>query len=181
MRRNKMATYIRNEIAQYSEVSMKMNFNKFTDRQIKNILKQVKNGAISYGHSATTTIAKWLLRKYPMPHFRYDSYYIRWSDIPNGHPFFSKLKEVTAITKLKDDLSEWERRNLDETIKAVDEYTPSADVRAYKFDKHNFKALRKAMVTDNVIDGELKEFLDKMERRELGVVDVNFYDFADSY
>jgi hypothetical protein len=37
------------------------------------------------------------------------------------------------------------------------------------------------MVTNNVIDGELKDFLDKMERRELGAIDVNFIDFADSY
>jgi len=86
-----MATYIRNEIAQYSEITMKMNFNKFSDRQIKNILKQIKNGAVSYGHSATATVAKWLLGKYPMPHFRYDSYYIKWQDLPNGHPFFSNI------------------------------------------------------------------------------------------
>lgn len=176
-----MATYLRNEIAQYTEVSMKMNFNKFTDRQIKNILKQIKSGAVSYGHSATTTIAKWLLRKYPMPHFRYDSWYIRWSDIPNGHPFFSKLKDIAAISKLNPDLSNWERENLDDTIKAAEQNNPTDDVRAYKFDKHNLKELKKTMKVDVVIDGELKEFLDKMERRELGVVDVNFYDFADSY
>ena len=176
-----MATYLRQEIAKYAEVSMKIDFNKFSDRQIKNILKQLKNGAVSYGHSATATVAKWLLRKYPMPHFRYDSWYIRWSDIPNGHPFFSKLKEVAAITKLKDDLSDWERRNLDETIKIADENKASSDVRVYKFDKHDAINLKKYIVLDNVIDGELKDFLDKLERRELGVVDVNFHDFADSY
>jgi hypothetical protein len=32
---------------------------------------------------------------------------------------------------------------------------------------------------ENEIPNELKDFLDKMERRELGVVDVNYYDFAD--
>jgi hypothetical protein len=181
MRRNKMATYIRNEIAHYSDISMKMNFNKFSDRQIKNILKQVRNGAVSYGHSATATVAKWLLKKYPMPHFRYDSYYIRWNDIPNGHAFFTKLKDVASLTKLQSDLSNWERDNLDETIKSADANTPTDDVRCYKFDKHDVKILRKAMVTNNVIDGELKDFLDKMERRELGAIDVNFYDFADSY
>jgi hypothetical protein len=181
MRRIKVATYIRNEIAQYSEVSMKINFNKFTDRQIKNIHRQLKNGAVSYGHSATTTIAKWLLKKYPMPHFKYDSWYIRWQDLPNGHPFFSKLKDIAALTKLQSDLSEWERNNLDETIKTAHENTPTDDVRAYKFDKHDVKKLKKTMKVDVVLDDELKDFLDKMERRELGVIDVNFYDFADSY
>ena len=176
-----MATYIRNEISQYSELTMKMNFNKFSDRQIKNILKQVRNGAVSFGHSATTTIAKWLLRKYPMPHFRYDSYYIKWSDIPNGHPFFSKLRDAAALSKLESDLSQWERDSLDLAIKSADKNTPSDEVRTYNFFKPNVKALKKVMVVDNVIDGELKDFLDKMERRELGAIDVNFEDFADSY
>jgi hypothetical protein len=176
-----MATYLRKEISQYAEVSMKMNFNRFSDRQIKNIIKQLRNGAVSYGHSATATVAKWLLKKYPMPHFRYDSYYIRWQDLSFGHPFFSKLKEVAAISKLQDGLSNWEKENLNETIKVAEENQPTNDARIYRFDKHDTKKLKKAMIMDNVIDGELKEFLDKMERRELGVVDVNFYDFADSY
>ena len=54
-------------------------------------------------------------------------------------------------------------------------------VRIYSYDKHIVKQLKKLMVTDNVIDGELKDFLNKMERRELGAIDVGFYDFADSY
>jgi hypothetical protein len=64
MRRNKMATYIRNEIAQYSEITMKINFNKFSDRQIKNILKQIKNGCISRGNSMTAHLARWIRRGY---------------------------------------------------------------------------------------------------------------------
>ena len=176
-----MATYIRNEIAHYSEISMKINFNAFSDRQIKNILKQIRNGAVSYGDSATTTIAKWLLGKYPMPHFRYDSYYIKWQDLPNGHPFFSKLRDSAALAKLGSDLSKWEVDNLDLAIKSADESKTTDEVRIYNFDKHNIKTLRKHMKIDVVIDGELKDFLDKMERRELGAVDVNFKDFADSY
>ena len=176
-----MATYIRNEIAQYSEITMKINFNKFSDRQIKNILKQIRNGAVSYGQSATSTMAKWLLIKYPMPHFRYNSYYIRWQDLPNGHPFFSKLKDVAALTKLGSGLSEWEVNSLDTAIKSADENTPSDEVRIYNFEEHNRKILKKYFKTDVAIDGELKDFLDKMERRELGVVEVNFHDFADSY
>ena len=176
-----MATYLRNEIAYYSEISMKMNFNKFSDRQIKNILKQIRNGAVSYGQSATTTIAKWLMKKYPTPHFRYDSYYIKWQDLPNGHPFFSKLKDAAAIAKLESNLAKWERDNLDLAIKSADANTPSDEVRVYNFDKHSRKMLKKYMKIDVVIDDELKDFLDKMEKRELGAIDVNFKDFADSY
>ena len=176
-----MATYIRNEIAQYSEITMKINFNKFSDRQIKNILKQIKNATVSYGHSATATVAKWLLGKYPMPHFRYDSYYIKWQDLPNGHPFFSKLKDAAALSKLGSGLSTWERDSLDAAIKSAEKNTPSDEVRAYGFDKHSHKSLKKYMKIDVVMDKELKDFLDKMERRELGEVDVDFKDFADRY
>jgi hypothetical protein len=176
-----MATYIRNEIAHYSEISMKINFNAFSDRQIKNILKQIRNGAVSYGDSATTTIAKWLLGKYPMPHFRYDSYYIKWQELPNGHPFFSKLIDTAAISKLESNLSTWERDSLDVAIKSAEKNTPSDEVRAYGFLKHSQKSLKKYMKVDVVMDKELKDFLDKMERRELGEVEVDFKDFADRY
>ena len=116
-----------------------------------------------------------------MPHFKYDSYYIKWSDIPNGHPFFAKLKDVAALSKLESNLSKWEVDNLDLAIKSADESRTTDEVRIYNFDKHNLKILKKVMVLDNVIDGELKDFLDKMERRELGAIDVNFEDFADRY
>ena len=176
-----MATYLRQEISKYSEVTMKINFNKFSDRQIKNIIKQLKNGAVSYGNSATATVAKWLLQKYPMPHFRYDSWYIRWQDLPFGHPFFNKLKEIASMAKLESDMSSWERDRIDDTIKNAEDNKPTSDVRIYSYDKHIVKQLKKLMVTDNVIDGELKDFLDKMERRELGAIDVDFHTFANCY
>jgi len=176
-----VATYLRKEIAQYAEISMTINFNMFSDRQIKNISKQMRNGAVSYGNCATSTVAQWLIKKYPMPHFRYDTYYIKWQDLPNGHPFFSKLKDAASLSKLESNLSTWEISSLDTAIKTADENTPSAEVRIYNFDKHNRKILKKYIKADVVIEGELKDFLDKMERRELGEVEVDFKDFADSY
>ena len=72
-----MATYLRQEIQQYTKsVKLEMDFNLFTDRQIKNIVKYLRNGNIPKTHSATTVVAKWLLKKYPMPHFRYSAWCI---------------------------------------------------------------------------------------------------------
>ena len=90
-------------------------------------------------------------------------------------------KQLAAITKLQSDLSEWERQQLDEAIKNADENIPSAEFRIYRYDKHEVRDLKKVMVLENDMPAELKEFLDKMEKRELGAVDVDFYDFADSY
>jgi hypothetical protein len=145
MRRKEMATYIRNEIAKYSDISMKMNFNKFSDRQIKNILKQVRNGAVSYGHSATATVAKWLLLKYPMPHFRYDTAYIKWKDLPNGHPFFEAVKQAAAIKKISEtEPSKWWMDALDDMFRIADEQKPKGSVSAYRLGEFK-KTVKKTM------------------------------------
>ena len=51
----------------------------------------------------------------------------------------------------------------------------------YTYDKETVKVLKKAMQINNVVEGELKEFLDKLENKTLGLVAVKFQDFADSY
>jgi hypothetical protein len=47
--------------------------------------------------------------------------------------------------------------------------------------KKTVKVLKKAMQINNVIEGELKEFLEKLENKTLGLVAVKFQEFADSY
>jgi hypothetical protein len=37
------------------------------------------------------------------------------------------------------------------------------------------------MQIDNVIEGELKEFLEKLQNKTLGLVPVKFQEFADNY
>ena len=70
-----MATYLRQEVEQYTRsVTMEIDFNLFSDRQIKNILKQVKNGSVSTGRTMPSAVARWIIKKYPMPHFRFS----RW-------------------------------------------------------------------------------------------------------
>ena len=76
-----MATYLRQEVEQYTRsVIMEIDFNLFSDRQIKNIVKQVKNGSISTGRTMPSAVARWLIKKYPMPHFRFSRWYSSWKD-----------------------------------------------------------------------------------------------------
>ena len=85
------------------------------------------------------------------------------------------------MAKLQSELSDWERTQLEDAIKHAEDNEPSADFRIYRYDKHEVRDLKKLMVIENEMPSELKDFIDKMERRELGAVDVNFYDFADSH
>ena len=175
-----MATYLRQEVEQYTRsVTMEIDFNLFSDRQIKNIVKQVKNGSISTGRTMPSAVARWLIKKYPMPHFRFSRWYSSWKDIPNGHAFFETLQNVAAIAKINAD--SYDIRHIETDLDTANKQEPSSDVRMYTYDKETVKVLKKAMQINNVVEGELKEFLDKLENKTLGVVAVKFQDFADSY
>ena len=175
-----MATYLRQEVEQYTRsVTMEIDFNLFSDRQIKNILKQVKNGSVSTGRTMPSAVARWLIKKYPMPHFRFSRWYSSWKDIPNGHSFFETLQNVAAIAKINAD--SYDIRHIETDLDTANKQEPSSDVRMYTYDKETVKVLKKAMQINNVVEGELKEFLDKLENKTLGVVAVKFQDFADSY
>ena len=175
-----MATYLRQEVEQYTRsVTMEIDFNLFSDRQIKNILKQVKNGSVSTGRTMPSAVARWLIKKYPMPHFRFSRWYSSWKDIPNGHSFFETLQNVAAIAKINAD--SYDIRHIETDLDTANKQEPSSDVRMYTYDKETVKVLKKAMQINNVVEGELKEFLDKLENKTLGLVAVKFQDFADSY
>ena len=175
-----MATYLRQEVEQYTRsVTMEIDFNLFSDRQIKNILKQVKNGSVSTGRTMPSAVARWIIKKYPMPHFRFSRWYSSWKDIPNNHAFFETLQNVAAIAKINAD--SYDIRHIETDLDTANKQEPSSDVRMYTYDKETVKVLKKAMQINNVVEGELKEFLDKLENKTLGVVAVKFQDFADSY
>jgi len=175
-----VATYLRQEIEQYTRsVTMEIDFNLFSDRQIKNILKQVKNGSVSQGRTMPSAVARWLIKKYPIPHFNISRWYSSWKDIPDGHTFFETLKNVASVAKINAD--SYDINHIETDIVNANNQTTSTEMRMYTYDKETVKVLKKAMQINNVVEGELKEFLDKLENKTLGLVAVKFQEFADSY
>lgn len=175
-----MATYLRQEVEQYTRsVTMEIDFNLFSDRQIKNIVKQVRNGSISQGRTMPSAVARWLIKKYPVPHFSFSRWYSSWKDIPNGHAFFETLKNIASVAKINAD--SYDISYIENDINTSNKQTSSSDIRMYTYDKETVKVLKNAMKINNVVEGELKEFLDKLENKTLGLVAVKFQEFADSY
>jgi hypothetical protein len=175
-----VATYLRQEVEQYTKsITMEIDFNLFSDRQIKNIVKQVRNGCVSQGKTMPSAVARWLIKKYPMPHFSFGRWYSSWKGIPDGHTFFETLKNVASVAKISSD--SYDIRHIETDIVNANNQTTSTDIRMYTYDKETVKVLKKAMQINTVIEGELKEFLDKLENKTLGVVAVKFQEFADSY
>jgi hypothetical protein len=175
MRRNKMSLNISNELTQYAEsIVMNIDFNKFSDRQIKNIVKQIRTGCISRGNSMTAHLARWIRKGHNFPHFIYDTYEFRWKDIPNGHAFFNTIIQAASMVKL-DHTSEWYMQHLDQTIKNAEEQQPNGSITAYRLGDYK-KLVKKSMKLDQELPKEVEDFLTGLQNRTLGVVPVKVYD-----
>ena len=112
-----------------------------------------------------------------MPHFRFIRWYSSWKDIPNGHSFFETLQNVAAIAKINAD--SYDIRHIETDLDTANKQEPSSDVRMYTYDKETVKVLKKAMQINTVIEGELKEFLDKLEN--VSVTSEILQTFAKAY
>jgi hypothetical protein len=169
MRRNKMATYLRQEISSYAKsIIVEIDFNKFSNGQIKNMIKYIRNGHVSKGDSATSTIVRWVFKKYSMPHFLYGRWWSDWKDIPNGHAFFETLKGVASVAKLTAD--NYDSNRIAEDIINADAQKPSGDMRMGSYEEHAVKQIKESMIIKNELPDEVNTFIDKLQNKTLGVV-----------
>jgi len=175
-----MATYLRQEISNYiKSVTVEIDFNMFSDGQIKNMIKYIRNGHVSKGDSATSTVVRAIFRKYSMPHFLYGPWWSDWKDIPNGHTFFETLKGVASVAKLTAD--SYDLKRLEDDIINANVQRNTCDVRMSSYDKHIRQQLKQSMIIKNELPDEVKIFIDKLQNRTLGVVSMDFYEVANKY
>jgi hypothetical protein len=172
-----MPVIIPNELAIYAkQITLDVDFSLFTDRQIKNIVKQIRTGCISRGTSMTSHLARWLRRQdksgTPYAFFLYDTYDIKWRDIPNGHPFYDAVKRACSMKKLSEtNPSQWFLEALDENIKMADEQKPRGSISAYRLGEYK-KVIKKTMKVEQPLSLYMEDFLTKLEKRELGIVPI---------
>lgn len=175
-----MATYLRQEISNYAKsITIEIDFNKFSDGQIKNMIKYIRNGHVSKGDSATSTIVRCIFKKYSMPHFLYGRWWSDWKNIPNGHSFFKTLKEVASVAKLTAD--QYDSKRIEEDIANAEAQNSSGDMRMGSYDKPVIQQLKKSMIIKSEFSDEVKEFLEKLENKTLGVMTMDFYQVATKY
>ena len=172
-----MPVIIPSELAAYAKsITIDVDFNLFTDRQIKNVVKQLRTGCLSRGNSMTAHIARWIRKQdtsnTPYAYFLYDTYEFKWRDIPNGHPFFAALKQAASMQKLaSEDHSKWWMDVLDDMIKKSDDQPARGGVSAYRLNEYK-KMVKKTMQVEQTLSPVMEEFLTKLTNRELGVVPI---------
>lgn len=171
-----MSLNISNELTQYAEnIVMNIDFNKFTDRQIKNVVKQLRTGCISRGNSMTAHLARWIRKGHAFPHFVYDNYEFRWKNIPNGHPFFDTIKQAASMLKIDPDTSTWYMQALDDMLMYAEEQKPNGSISSYRLKDYK-KIVKKSMKVEQELPKEVEDFLTGLQNKTLGVVPVEVYD-----
>jgi hypothetical protein len=177
MRRKEMPVIIPSELANYAKsITLDVDFNLFTDRQIKNVVKQLRTGCISRGNSMTSHIARWIKKQdtsgIPYSYFLYDSYEFKWRGLPNGHPFFEAVKQAAAIKKISEtEPSKWWMDALDDMFRIADEQKPKGSVSAYRLGEFK-KTVKKTMKIEQKLSPIMEEFISKLENKQLGVMPI---------
>jgi hypothetical protein len=183
MRRIEMPVIIPNALVDYAKsVTLDVDFNLFSDRQIKNVIKQLRTGCISRGNSMTAHLARWIKRQdtsnTPYSYFLYDSYEFKWKDIPNGHPFFEAVKQAASMHKISSESnSQWFIEVLDDIIKKAEEQKPQGTVNSYRMGEYK-KMVKKTMKVEQKLPEVMEDFLYKLENKTLGVVPIQVSEFS---
>jgi hypothetical protein len=171
-----MPVIIPSELTQYAKsITIDVDFNLFTDRQIKNVIKQIRTGCISRGNSMTAHLARWIRKQdtsnTPYAYFMHDTYEYRWRGLPNGHPFFDVVKQTCAMQKLGQDNGKWWIEALDENIKKAEAQEPKGSISSYRLGEYK-KIVKKSMKVEQKLSAVMEEFLTKLANRELGVMPI---------
>jgi hypothetical protein len=178
-----MPVIIPNALADYAKsITIDVDFNLFSDRQIKNVVKQLRTGCISRGNSMTAHLARWLKRQcgggLPYSYFLYDSYEFKWSGIPNGHPFFDAVKQAASLHKISSESnSQWFIEVLDDIIKKAEEQKPQGTVSSYRMGEYK-KIVKKTMKVEQELSPVMEDFLSKLANKTLGVVPIQVSEFS---
>lgn len=157
-------------------LKLEVQMNSLTDRQIKNIVKQVRAGFVPmWANSATAHIARHIVDKFELPCIKWSSYNIKLNNIPEDHPIFEAIINAGAISKLEltDDQRAWHTSYLERDAEAATIKNGNYTVSPYHYSNTGrdmiTQAGKKGVVTP---DSPVHEYLNKLMSREIKVVEM---------
>jgi len=156
-------------------LTLMMDVSVLTDKQIKNIVKYVTNGALPNGNSATATIARTVIKKYKLAHFKYDNYGVSWFGIPPDVPFFDTIKKYASLAKLDPELKGWYANANDDLIRYGDQKPSEGSASYYCVGDDMKKHVRKEFKIRHTLPTEAQAFLTKLTNREIGTLPLTLY------
>ena len=171
-----MGIHIPSTLLQVSEaITVKVRVDRLSDRQLKNVARQVKAGYIpTYSNSATAHLARHLVKQFSVPCIKWSAWRIETDNIPTDHPIYDAVVNAAAISKLEGgDKPPWYVGDLDSAINQASAKGRLL-VAMYIFSETGKKMIteagRKGAVTTN---NPVHAYLDKLVNREIEYVEMD--------
>lgn len=168
-----MGIHIPKKLLQHADtVKLKVQIKTFTDKQLKNIVKQVLTGSISSGDSATTVLAKHIANKYEVNYIQLGSWRMYFSELPANHPLHEAIIQACSLAKLEID-TDWYGTHIDSTIMQAGQAPVSGVYSLYWLPKSGMKMVRDAAKLEVSADHPVQAYLTKLLNREIDVIELD--------
>lgn len=155
-------------------LTLKIDLTTFTDRQLKNIAKQVSTGSISAGESATSRLAREIAHRMDSPFIRFSGWNISYKELKSTHPIFDAIAQAVALTKLEPETnSSWYKRNLDDSLRAAENRYPAGSVGIYYMSTACKKLIKDAAKVEVPADHNVHAYLNKILTREINSIEMD--------
>jgi hypothetical protein len=167
-----MGIHIPEKLLKHADkVKLKVEIKTFSDRQLKNIVKQVMTGAISAGDSATTVLAKHIAKEYKVNHIQLGSWRMHFSELPANHPLHETVIQACALAKLEID-TEWYMSNINSAIAQAEQAPVSGYYSLYWLPNSGMQMVRKAAKLAVSADHPVQAYLTKLLNREVETIEM---------
>lgn len=154
-------------------LTLKIDLTSFTDRQLNNIVKQVRTGSISWGDTATSRLAREIAHRYDTPHVKVSNWSITYHDIEPDHPLFEAGLQACSMAKLDPDVSSWYRRNIDETMERITLRAPAGAIPIGFMSTECKRMVKSAAIVKVPDDHNVHPFLAKILSREIHTIELD--------
>ena len=156
------------------EIKVKVKLNKLTDRQLKNIVRQVKSGYIPlYANSATAHIARHIASKFDTPCIKWSSWRLQTHKLATDHPIFEAVVNAAAISKIENpERASWYTSDFNSVMEQAagkKELLVSMYLFSDTGKKMLMEACKKGVITP---DSPVHQYLDSLLNREIEYIEL---------
>jgi hypothetical protein len=168
-----MGIHIPEKLLRHSDkVKLHVRIKSFSDRQLKNIVKQVLTGSMSSGDSATTVLARHIAKTYKVNYIQLGSWRTHFNELPVNHPLHEAVVQACALAKLEIKDPEWYMSSINSTITQAEQAPVSGYYSLYWLPKSGMKIVRDAAKLEVSADHPVQAYLTKLLNREIEKIEM---------
>jgi hypothetical protein len=158
------------------EIKVKIKLSRITDRQIKNIVRQVKAGCVpTYANSATAHITRHIVSKFDVPCVKWSSWRIYSHKIPSTHPLWDAIPSAVAMSKLecKPEDRDWYEKDYENLLIMASDRTKDIAISQYIMHGTGSKILNDAAKSATIPDDHpVHAYLNSLTKREFDYIEL---------